>query len=254
MKTAGNRTFPLDGSLETIGNNMVPYKDYLEISCCGGPGFKIRVKDLVHISRSPYQEIAVYDTESYGKCLFLDGVIQSSDSDHEQYDKAILRKLKRTDKNLLILGGGDGHTAQMALKLNPRIQVTVVELDHAVIKACEAHLNQNIFNHPNVTAVIEDVIHFMERAPNVTYDSIICDLTDQPVGYNDIMLRDFYLKIVSLSIRILKRSGWISLYAGCNTDIVDDMISLYLCQPEKKVAFIPSFGEPCFIVHGQLLK
>ncbi len=94
----------------------------------------------------------------------------------------------------------------------------------------------------------------MERACNVNYDCIICDLTDQPVGYNDIEFKDFYLNVFSLSTRLLNRSGWISAYAGCNADIANDMISSHLGQIEKDEVFISSFGEPCYFVHGQVLK
>ena len=102
---------------------MKPYSEYVVVSCCEGPGLKIRVKNLVYLDRSPYQKITIYDTELYRKCLFLDDLIQCSEKDHEEYDMALLRKLKPADRNLLVLGGGDGHTAQMALKLNPGIHV-----------------------------------------------------------------------------------------------------------------------------------
>jgi spermidine synthase len=233
---------------------MAPCMEYLGIPCCVGSGLRIKVKALVYYSRSAYQEIAIYDTEPYGRCLFLDGVIQCAESDHEEYDRTILNKLKPTDKSLLVLGGGDGYTAEMALRLNPGIQVTVVELDGAVISACKLHLDQKIFDHPSVNLVIDDAFHFMERAGNVNYDCIICDLTDLPVGYSDIEFKDFYLNVFSLSTNILNRSGWISIYSGCNADIANDMISSHLGQLEKDEVFISSFGEPCYFVHGYVLK
>lgn len=233
---------------------MELFTESLKIPCFDRPGLKIKVKELLYISRSAYQEIAVYDTDTYGRCLFLDGVIQSAESDHEKYDKTILKKLKPTDRNLLILGGGDGYTAEMALRLNPGIHVTVVELDGAVINACKIHLDQKIFDHPSINLVIDDALHFMEEADNVNYDCIICDLTDQPVGYKDIKFKDFHLNVFSLSTKILNRPGWISAYMGCNADIANDMISLHLGQIEKDEVFISSFGEPCYFVHGLVLK
>jgi spermidine synthase len=220
--------------------------EYLEIPCCKGPGQKIRVKDLVYMGRSAYQEIAVYDTEPYGRCLFLDGVIQSSESDHERYDVTILKKLTPADKNLLILGGGDGHTAEMALKLNPEIHVTVVELDGDVVNVCKEYLNQTIFDHPNVNLVIDDAFHFMEQGCSGSYACVISDLTDLPIGYGKITFKDFYLGVFSLSSKILKRPGWISAYMGCNVDLVIDTLRSHLNHIEICNAFIPSFGEPCF--------
>jgi len=142
----------------------------------------------------------------------------------------------------------------MALRLNPGIQVTVVELDGAVIGACKLHLHQKIFDHPSVNLVIDDAFHFMEWAGNVNYDRIICDLTDLPVGYGDIEFKDFYSNVFSLSTNILNRSGWISIYSGCNEDIANDMTSSHLGQIEKNEVFIPSFGEPCYFVHGHKIN
>ena len=60
------------------------YKNYIEIPCYSGTSFQIPVKDLTYSAMSEYQDIKIYDTELYGKCLFLDGVIQCSESDHDK--------------------------------------------------------------------------------------------------------------------------------------------------------------------------
>jgi spermidine synthase len=226
--------------------------EYLEVPCSEGPGLRIKVKDLVYVGQSEYQKIAIYDTELYGRCLFLNDVIQCSEKEHEKYDEAILSKLKPTDQNLLVLGGGDGHTAQMALRLNPNIEITVVELDEAVIKACEAHLGQNIFNHSNVNTAIEDAIHFMEQASAASYDCVVCDLTDIPIGHSGVMCKDFHMKVFSLANRVLKHSGWISAYAGCNANITNDITLSWIHHVEKHIIHISCFGEPCFFVCSQV--
>src|SRR5688572_3495170 len=92
--------------------------EHIDIPCFNGPPLIIPVKSQLHKGRSQFQEIAVYDTQEFGKCLLLDGSIQCTQSDHEQYDRIILKKLKPSDQRLLILGGGDGYIAETALKLN----------------------------------------------------------------------------------------------------------------------------------------
>lgn len=228
---------------------MTLQAEYLKISCSEGPGLRMKVKETVYAGQSDYQRISIYDTEGYGRCLFLDDVIQCSEMDHELYDKAILSKLSSENKNLLVLGGGDGHTAQMALKLNPELRVTVVELDEAVVQACERYLGQEIYRHPGTTIVIDDAIHFMEQLPVGGYDCVVCDLTDIPIGHG-IMCGDFYQKVFSLVHKILTPSGWVSAYAGCDTETLEDIGRAYPHDVEKRTVHVPSFGEPCSILYG----
>lgn len=234
--------------------------DYIEIPCCKGPGLKIRVKELIHKSSSPYQKIVIYDTEPFGKCLILDDVIQCAESDHAIYDKAILKKLRAEDRRLLILGGGDGYTAEMAIKLNPEIDITVVDLDAAVVAACKQFLGQKVFDSQRVKLVVDDAFHFMAKAGKGSYDGIVCDLTDFPVGYNDGKLRGFFTQIFSLSKRILKNNGWIGVYAGSKNlsiategyvlDILSALLEQNFAGIERQEALIPSFGEPCYFLYG----
>ncbi len=227
--------------------------EYLEIPCCEGPGLKIKVTNELYRNRSAYQEIAIYDTDCFGKCLFLDGIIQSSEKDHAEYDEAILRELKRTDKNLLILGGGDGHAAEMALRLNPGIQVTIVELDGAVVHACKTHLGQSILDHPSVNIVVDDAVHYIKQVGRANYDGIICDLTDHPIGCDDVEIKDFYLNMFSLFSNIVIRAGWFSTYTGCNVDIVDDIMNnIHHDLIKTELVSVASYGEACYFVSGQV--
>lgn len=225
--------------------------EYLEIPCCKGPGFKIAVRSLIHREKSAYQDIAVYDTDPFGRCLILDGDIQTAETDHEVYDKVILKRLSAENSGMLILGGGDGYVAEMALKLNPQIGITLVELDGAVVRACKTHLSQDIYDHPKVKLVVDDAFHFMEKAGNGGYDGIVCDLTDFPVGYNYGKFRGFYEKVFTLSAKILKAGGWISVYAGNNAGVLAELLKKDYSAIEQMDISIPSFGECCSFLYGE---
>lgn len=215
---------------------------------------EVKEKNVIHIIRSKYQKIAIYDTKFFGRCLYLDGIIQCSEYDHEEYDKAILRKLKPTDKSILILGGGDGQVAQMAIKLNPLTKITIVEHDISVIITCKKFLNQKIFDHPNVNVLVDDAMHFLETINNIKYDYIICDFTDYPNGFSEIGFREFFSRLFSLSARILNNSSWISAYLGCNESIANSLICPQFCYLEKSTIFLSSFGEKCFFIYSQIKK
>jgi len=222
--------------------------EYLEVACFDGTALKIRIKDLIYSKKSDYQEVSIYDTYSFGKCLFLDGIIQFAEKDHEKFDKEIISKLKCTDKKILILGGGDGNTAEMALMSNSEISITIVERDIAVINACKKYLGQKTFDHSNVKIVIDDAVNFLNNNLTSKYDGVICDITDTPLGYSNI--KEFYSEIYSLTNKVLTKNGWFTAYMGCNEDVVEEIIISNKGLNGNCKVSIESFGEPCFIIHG----
>ena len=226
----------------------------LEVACCNGKKISIKATGIIHKSRSAYQDIAIYDTEEFGRCLFLDDVIQCSEKDHEAYDRALLKRLRPSDRRVLILGGGDVYTAELALQLNPALEITMVDLDAEVVAACVQHLGQQVFADPRLQLVTADALRFMEQVDSASYDGVVCDLTDFPVGYNDGKFREFYAAVFPLSRKVLKDDGWIGIYAGSRdavfsgdlpvTAALEEMLTGLFARVKKQEALIPSYGEP----------
>lgn len=221
--------------------------DFLDVSCCDGSVYKIRFKNLIYLIKSDFQEIAIYDTYGFGKCLFLNGVIQSAEKDHLDFDQVIVSHLRSTDREILILGGGDGHTAEIALKINPKLKITIIERDISVIKACKNHLEQNIYDNGNVHVVIGDAIDFLHENGCKKYDGIICDLTDSPLGFDNNTI--FYSIIYNKSLEILNDNGWFMAYIGCDKKVVEDIVRCNKGLKNNCSISIESFGEPCFFIH-----
>ena len=222
---------------------------YLNIDCCEGPSLEIIAEELIYKTQSPYQNITVYSTKQFGKCLFLDEMIQCTERDHYIYDRTIIEELNPTDKALLILGGGDGFIADTALKLNPQLDITIVELDKSVIDVSSKYFDQKIFNHPNVKVIIGDAISFLESGIINIYSGIICDLTDFPISSNNNNIYFFYEKLFSLINKTLPPyKGWLSIYAGCNKKNVNLILSKVQGVKVRK-AIVPSYGEPCFFIY-----
>ena len=98
---------------------------------------------------------------------------------------------------------------------------------------------------------MDDAFHFMEKASNNGYDGIVCDLTDFPVGYNDGKFRGFYEKVFTLSAKILKAGGWISVYAGNNAGVLAQLLKKDFSAIEQMDISIPSFGECCSFLYGE---
>lgn len=227
--------------------------DYIDVTCFHGPALRITIREVVCAYRSEYQHIAIYATYKFGKCLFLDGVIQCSEADQEIYNNAILKKLKPSDGRIVILGGGDGQIASKALFINPNLNITIVELDEQVVNASRAHLNQNIFNDHRVEVVIDDAFKFLSHSTANFYDGVLFDLTDTPIVSSDEGNEGLMCSGLNQSKLVLKKHGWLSLYAGCNSAYADHLVDcLKAHRTEKEMAHIPCFGEPCFFVHSQV--
>lgn len=232
-----------------------------DITCVNGDILRIPVTGLLHRTLSPYQEITVCDTARFGWCLLLDGIIQTAESDHEIYDRAILHMLRPSDRSLLILGGGDGYAAALALEINPALHVTIVELDGTVVAAARDHLGQMVFDDPRIDLVVEDAFTFLPRIGTAVFDSIVCDLTDFPVGYGQEQGAEFYGRIFSSSSAALKSGGRIAVYAGATDLMLDgggrvvERLRGLLAESFGKVkcseVFVPSFGEPCCYLYGE---
>lgn len=220
-----------------------------------GKEMKIKTKNIIGKIKSNFQDILFLDTYDYGRCLIINGIMQSSEKDHEIYDQTILEPLQKKDRKILILGGGDGYVAEMALKLNPNLKINIVDLDMEVIKGCERYLNQEIFKNKRVCVHIEDALFYLKKTAkgNDKFDGIVCDLTDEPSAKNNQKdFSKFYEEIISLSNTVLKKHGWISMQAGASKTVFEHLdevsiLSKILDKEFKNITrkdlLIPSFGE-----------
>lgn len=220
-----------------------------------GEEIKTPIKRIIGNIKSDFQEILFIDTEEFGKCLIIDGLTQTSDNDHEIYDRAILKPLGKNDKDILILGGGDGYVAEMALKNNSNLNIKIVDLDVEVIHGCKKYLGQKVFENPRVKLYIEDGFNYLKNTikKNGKLDGIVCDLTDEPIRKKDQKdFEKFYGEIFSLSEKALKKDGWISLQAGASevssghidaVAILKRLLAKNFKDVSRKDILIPSFGE-----------
>lgn len=222
-----------------------------------GRTIRTRVVKKLAETHSAFQDIVVVDLKKFGKSIVIDGLVQTSELDHERYDKAILAPLKSTDKKIIILGGGDGYVAEMALKMNPKLKIDIIDLDAEVVFLAKKYLNQNVFSHPNVTLNIGDAMNYLKMYADThgeRVDGIISDLTDNPIGSNGAKnkMNEFYEKVFRLSKEILKPEGWISVQAGAAVVVPKYIDAVKITENKFKKVFgnfnrkdvlIPSFGE-----------
>lgn len=144
-----------------------------------------RVKKTLHEEKTDFQHLAVVDTYSYGRMLFLDGCVMTSVEDEFVYHEMISLVALNTHPDpakVLVIGGGDGGAIREIIK-HPKVkQATLVEIDGRVIENSKEYLPEIAcaLEDPKVKVIVDDGIEHIKANRN-EYDIILVDSTD-PVG------------------------------------------------------------------------
>lgn len=162
-------------------------------------GITCKVLSTLHREKSSFQEIAVLDTEQFGRMLVLDGMVMTTIKDEFTYHEMLVHVPLNTHphpRKVLIVGGGDGGTIREVLR-HPEIEkVTLVEIDKRVTDVSKKFLPElaSAFDHPKVEACFEDGIQFVKDKEAV-YDVILID-SPEPIGQAArLFSADFYADI-----------------------------------------------------------
>ncbi len=145
----------------------------------GDIGVRLRLRECLFSSTSPFQRIAVYDSHSVGRVLTLGGSTAITDFDEAFYSEGIVHpalSVATNAKRVLILGGGDGGVAREAARYAQIEQITVVELDQQVVDVCKRFFPAAAAGlaDKRVELVIDDAHRFL-RDTKTVYDVIIVD-------------------------------------------------------------------------------
>jgi spermidine synthase len=160
-------------------------------------GFFIRSRRAYEKFRSPFQTVEVHDTEPFGKLFRLDGHFMTSEKDEFFYHENLVHLAATTHpqpERALIIGGGDGGSAEELLKYPSMKSVTLVEIDLAVVDIARKYLqsvHRGQFDDPRLSLRIEDGFNFV-RTTQETWDLIVLDLTDPGGPATQLYTPDFY--------------------------------------------------------------
>lgn len=134
--------------------------------------------------QSPYQRVEVFETDTWGNMMTIDGLVMLSEKDEFVYHEMLSHVplcVHPNPEKVLIIGGGDGGTAREVMKHSSVKHVDMVEIDEAVVRAAKAFLpDVGDFNNPKLKVHFEDGIKFLKGAER-SYDVIIVDGSD-PIG------------------------------------------------------------------------
>ena len=135
--------------------------------------------------QSQFQKISVWESDGV-RSLYLDDDLQFDDNNELDVHQAFLTPLipftNLNDKEVLIIGGGDGGMARTTLAWYPDAKITQCEIDDKVVEVSKKYFpklnNQGkVFDSINMN--IGDGIQFINQMiiDDKQFDTVILDLT-----------------------------------------------------------------------------
>ncbi len=158
-----------------------------------GCGLMIKVRRKL-AEEDGVQKVEIFETESFGKMLVIDGKVQLTEFDEAFYHEMLVHVPMLSHENpdkVAIIGGGDGGALREVLKHDVS-RAVLVDIDRNVIDLCRRHLgiDSGAFEDNRVSVEIMDGKEFLRGCEK--FDVIIVDSTD-PVGISDTLFdREFF--------------------------------------------------------------
>jgi thermospermine synthase len=178
------------------------------------PGLVVEMtlKQLVHSTKSKYQQIDVIETHLFGKTLVTDGKTQSTQFDEFAYHESLVHPAllnfsyynKRPPRTVFIGGGGELATAREVLRHPGVEKVVMVDIDEEVVNVSALYLpewgGEAVKNDPRLQLIIGDAYQYLLDCKEETFDVIIMDISDPIEAGPGIMLytKELYQHAASL--------------------------------------------------------
>ena len=221
---------------------------WLTESLDAGFSYSIRSRQLLYKRQSPYQSIEVHETSHFGHLLRIDGSFMASERDEFFYHENLVHVpacAHAMPQSVLIVGGGDGGSAEELLKHNTVQSIKLVEIDEAVLDLSRRYLrgvHQGVIDEnggdPRLKILVADGLEYV-RHSTVLYDLIVLDLTDPGGPSQPLYSVDFYRHCAAR----LKPGGLLSL-----------QVASPFAQPERVVNTLRHLAQAFSIVRPYMVS
>lgn len=180
----------MNTTVDTELMRSLPGSHFAEYACTADSVTLYRIDDCYWAGSSPYVDIVIARSPVYGRVLFLDKEIQSAESDEAIYHEHLVHPVMNAtahirNKNVLVVGGGEGATVREVLKWDQHSVANVywVDIDSGLVELCRRHLgwaDDAVYNDPRVHFSGSDIRQWLQNR-DMTFDVIILDLPDPDV-------------------------------------------------------------------------
>jgi len=169
-----------------------------------------RAGPVIARARTRHQEVVIQQLEHLGRCLIVDGRIQSAEVDEYIYHELLVHPAMvahEAPRRVLLCGGGEGAALREILR-HPAVEaVAMVDIDAELVALCREHLpawHAGAFDDPRVRITYGDARAFVE-ATGDRFDVVVNDVTDPTEGgpSKGLFTREFYAAVA----RVLAPGG-----------------------------------------------
>ncbi|HEY9031729.1 MAG TPA: polyamine aminopropyltransferase [Kangiella sp.] len=189
------------------------------------------VEEVLFESKTEHQHLIIFKNEQFGNVMALDGVIQTTEKDEFIYHEMLTHVplfAHGNAKRVLIIGGGDGGILREVLRHPEVEQVTMVEIDAAVVDMCKQYFpkhSDGAFDDPRVNLVIADGVDFIvnNAKSGDKFDVIISDSTD-PEGPGEVLFTSRFYQGCKNS---LNEGGILATQNGVSFMQIDEVKTTY---------------------------
>lgn len=222
---------------------------FTEIFSSEGSAFSLKIKNKLHEEQSPYQQIAIYDTETFGNLMVIDGCVMLTQRDNYFYHEMISHPALFTHPNpqtVVIIGGGDCGTLHEVLKHKNVLTVKQIDIDERVTRLAEKYFPELCVSNHDSRAQLDfiDGIKWIAECPENSIDVLMIDSTD-PVGVAEgLFSESFYQNC----FRALKPQGILACQSESSfyhATLIQEIQHKFLKSGFTSTVTLP-FPQPCY--------
>ncbi|HBP74989.1 MAG TPA: polyamine aminopropyltransferase, partial [Alcanivorax sp.] len=159
---------------------------FIEHFDSAGTAFGLRLKRKLESVQTDYQHIEMWDTDTFGYLMTIDGATMLTTRDNFLYHEMMAHPAlfsHAAPRNVLIIGGGDCGTLREVLRHGEVASAVQIDIDEQVTRFSEKYFPELCESNSDERAELrfEDGVKFMQECEAGRFDVIIVDSTD-PVG------------------------------------------------------------------------
>jgi spermidine synthase len=210
------------------------------------------------------KEVVIAKSEEYGRMLFTDGELQSTEGDEAIYHEHLVHPAIITHRSLYgskplkvcVLGGGEGATCRELLKW-PCVKEIVwndfdkylVDLCRDYMGYCSTQIGEIYYPNQRIIQLNMDASKLMRDETLLPFDIIICDLPDPTMDvkeglYSLKFWKDIYARTAEKCV-IMTHCGPIAPASvdgmALATSVKEEMMRAGFAEPRLGKVAIPSF-------------
>jgi len=175
----------------------------------------VRIERRLLSLRTPFQQLELLESATLGRTLRLDGHYMTSEADEFFYHEAMVHPAAMVHplpRRSLILGGGDGGSAEELLKHPSMQSVTLVDIDPVVIDVSRrelASIHRGALDDHRVQVLCQDGAAFVRETEDL-FDLVVLDLTDPRTPADPMYTQEFMGQLR----RVVAPGGAVVLHLG----------------------------------------